>query len=138
MHPPSSPVRRSSRSNKGVTSKFDDYMTGDELDISNLSTPCSLCHAPSRTQQHAPYYIQSMARSSQLPTPQPTAQGPIQSYHYQPYQPYQYQPYAPCDQYTQQCNPQPMGPVTAPAENRVFVSDGSSWKEYNLENVFSG
>ena len=37
MHPQSSPVRRSSRSNKGVTSKFDDYMTGDELDISNLS-----------------------------------------------------------------------------------------------------
>ena len=24
-----------------------------------------------------------------------------------------------------------------PAENRVFVSDGYSWKEYNLEKVFS-
>ena len=71
MHPQSSPVRRSSRSNKGVTSKFDDYMTGDELDISNLSTPCSLCHAPVRTQQPAPFYVQSMACSSQLPTPQP-------------------------------------------------------------------
>ena len=37
MHPQSSPVRRSSRSNLGITSKFDNYMTGDELDISNLS-----------------------------------------------------------------------------------------------------
>ena len=143
MHPPSSPVRRSSRSNKGVTSKFDDYMTGDGLDISKLSTPCSLCHAPVRTQQPAPFYVQSMACSSQLPTPQPgPAQDPNQSYQYQPYQSYQYQPYqpcnAPCDQYTQECNPQPMGPMISPAENKVFVSDGFSWKEYNLENVFSG
>ena len=84
-----------------------------------------------------------MACSSQLPKPQPgPAQCPVQSYQYQPYQPYQYQPYttytAPCDQYTQQCNPQNMAPVISPAENRVFVSDGFSWNEYNLENVFSG
>ena len=71
MHPPSSPVRRSSRSNKGVTSKFNDYMTGDELDISNLSTPCSQCRAPVSTQQPASFYVQSMACSSQQPTPQP-------------------------------------------------------------------
>ena len=119
MHPPSSPVRRSSRSNKGVTSKFNDYMTGDE--------------------QLNPYYVQSMACSSQLPTP---AQGLAQSYQHPAYQPYQYQPYLPynahCDQYNQQCNPQNMGPVISPAENRVFVSDGFSWNEYNLENVFSG
>ena len=69
-------------------------------------------------------------------------QGPIQSYQYQPNQSYQYQHYqpcnAPCDQYTQQCNPQPMGPIISSAENRAFVSDGFSWKEYNLEKVFSG
>ena len=114
-------------------------MTGDELDISTLSTPCSMCHAPVRTQQLAPYYVQSMACSSQLPTP---AQGLAQSYQYPAYQPYQYQPYLPynahCDQFNQQCNPQNMGPVISPAENRVFVSDGFSWNEYNLENVFSG
>ena len=87
-----------------------------------------------------------MACSSQLPTSQPgPALSPVQSYQYQPYQPYQpyqYQPYNPytahCDQYTQQCNPQPIGPVISPAENRVSVTDGYSWKEYNLENVFSG
>jgi hypothetical protein len=139
MHPPSSPVRRSSRSTRGVTSKFSDYMTGDELDISTLSTPCSMCHAPVRTQQLAPYYVQSMACGSQLPTP---AQGLAQSYQYPAYQPYQYQPYLPfnahCDQFNQQCNPQSMGPVISPTENTVFVSDGFSWNEYNLENVFSG
>ena len=124
MHPLSSLVCRSSRSNKGVTSKFEDYITGDKFDILNLSTPCSLCHSPVRTQQPAPYYIQSMACNSQLPTPQPSpAQGPFQSYKYQPYQPCN----TPCDQYTQQCNPQPMRPVISPAENRVFVTDGFSW-----------
>ena len=134
MHPPSSPVRRSSRSNKGVTSKFDDYMTGDELDISNLSTSCSQCYAHVRTQQNAPNYIQYMASSSQLPTPQPTAQ----SYQYQPYHPYQH--------YTTQNMAPVLSPdknrvfvsgLNDPAENRVFVSDGYSWKEYNLEKVFS-
>ena len=94
-------------------------MTGDELDIFNLSAPCSRYHAYVNTQQPAPYYVQSMACSSQLPISKPgPAQSPVQSYQptskpgpVQSYQPYQYQPYNPytahCDQYTQQCNPQP-------------------------------
>ena len=148
MHPPSSPVRRSSRSNKGVTSKFNDYTTGDELDISTLSMPCSNCHTPARTQQLNPYYVQSLACSSQLPTPDhgltQSYQYPVaQSYQYPAYQSYQYPAYLPynnnhCDQYNQQCNPQNMGPVISSVESRVFLTDGFSWSEYNLENVISG
>ena len=190
MQLPSSPARRSSRRNKSVNSKFDIYMTGDELEIPNQSgqhyakqsytghsqQPASYSDLARHSQQPAPYsalpqlsqqyalhsynghpeqpvsfsaqslscrqytqqpasyYIQSMACGSQLPTPQPgPAQGSIKSYQHQPYP-----CNAPCDQYNQQCNPQNMGPVISPAENRVFVTDGFSWNEYNLENVFSG
>ena len=174
-----------------VNSEFDNYMTGDELEISNQSSqhyamqsytghsqqpasysdlarhsqqPVPYSALPQLSQQYAlqsytghselpvsfpaqslscmqyiqqsaPYYIQSMACNSQLPTPQP---GPAQDLN----QCYQHQPYqlcnAPCDQYNQQCNPQNMPRVISPSENRVCMSDGFCWKEYNLEKIFSG
>ena len=51
------------------------------------------------------------------------------------YPPYSYNPYN--AQYNQQYDAQHMAQVISHDENRVFVSDGHSWKEYNLEKVSS-
>ena len=63
MQPQSSPVSRSSRSNTSVSSKFDNYMTDDELEISDQSS-----------QQHA---LQSYTGKSEQPV-SPSAQSCMQ------------------------------------------------------------
>ena len=51
---------------------------------------------------------------------------------------YPYYPYpTPISQYNQQYAAQHMVQVVSSDDNRVFVSDGNSWKEYNLEKVSS-
>ena len=117
-----------------MTSRFNDYMTGEEFDVSSLHTPWGQFNGPDQgvsPQQLAPSHVQCM--SDYMPQPSPI------------HDPYPYHPNYPCppyhaytDQYVQQCTTQHMAPMLSPAENRVLVSDGSSWRVYDLENVFSG
>ena len=139
MHPTSGPVRRSSRSNKGVTSKFNDYTPGDEFDVSSLHTECDSCNSTAQGVSHlqpAPYYVQSITGTGQLPAPHHSPAQVLNPYNqYHPYQHYTTQNMAPV--LSPDKNRVFVSGLNDPAENRVFVSDGYSWKEYNLEKVFS-
>ena len=127
MHPTSSPVRRSSRSTRGVTSRFSDYTPGAEFDVSSLSPPCdqyfSYAQAMRHHQQPVCHAVQSLSGTDQQYAPYP-------AYPHNPFNAY-------IAQYHQQYDAQHMAQMVSHDENRVFVSDGHSWKEYNLEKVFS-
>ena len=137
LHQTSSPPHSSCTSNKGVINRFHDYMNGDESDDSGLSVSydlcngcepalCSLCilyngsHATQplsgTSQQYAPQFHPSLV--------------PFSTYPNSPYP-------ANNKQYNQQFTTQHMTQVISNDDNSVFVSDGFSWKEYNLEKVFS-
>ena len=126
-----------SRSTRGVTSRFSDYTPGAEFDVSSLSTPCEQYLGCAQvmgslpTQYPVSHAVQSLSGTSQQYAPQPhLTLLPYPSYSYNPYHAY-------IDQYNQQYDAQHMAQVISPDENRVFVSDGRSRKEYNLEKVFS-
>ena len=54
------------------------------------------------------------------------------------YPAYDYHPYrAYVSQYHQQYATQPMVQMISQDENKALVSDGNSWKEYDLEKIFS-
>ena len=137
MHPMSSPVRRSSRSTRGVTSKFSDYTPGAEFDVSSLYTPCAQYNGGGQimgsmlTEQPVPHAVQSLSGTSQQ-------YAQLSHSTLIPYPPYSPNPYhAYIDQYNQLHATQHMAQMISHDENRVLVSDGHSWKEYNLEKVFS-
>ena len=136
MRPTSSPVRRSSRSTRGVTSRFNDYTPGAEFDVPNLYIPCDQYHGGAQimgsllTQQPVPHTVLSLSGTSQQYAQQ---SHPIRV----PYPPYSHNPYpANISQYNQQNTTQHMTQVISPDDNSVFVSDGSSWKKVNLEKIF--
>ena len=112
-----------------------DYMTGAELDGHSLSTPCDQDSSHDQRvslQQPTQCYAQSC--TNELYAQQRlTNQVPYQHYQYQPNQPYN--TYS--AQYAQLYATQHTAPSVTHDENIVCVSDGLSWKEYNLENVFS-
>ena len=138
MHLTSSPVHRSGKSIKGVTSRFSDNMPGVELDESSLATPCDwyLGYDPVlrslHTQHPVSHPVQPMSGASQQYAPQPqTTPFPFSTYSFTPYPAY-------INQYNnQQYATQHMTKVISPDDTAVFVSYGQSWKEYNLEKVFS-
>ena len=118
-----------------MTSRFrdDDYMPGDVFDDSGLSMSfdqhpgCdpvlgSLCAPQTGSHSVQPLPIASMQYAPQ-PHPNPD---PL---------PYPY--LANINQYNQQYTTQHMTQVISPDENSVFVSDGLSWKQVNLEKIFS-
>ena len=139
MYPASSPARRSSCSNKGVTSKYRDY------DLSTLQTCETKCDSSAQTENartdtqplYRPYqalvglsnkYAESFAYQ---PNPNKTYTDTVPQYaSYQPYSGFS-------DNFVQQCTSQPSANVYPAAENKVFVMEGVSWKEYDVENVFS-
>ena len=133
MHLTRSPVRKPSRCNTGVTGMFNAYMSGDEFGVPSLYTPCDRYSSSVQvvsSQQHTPYHVHPMSCTSQGPAPQSSPMdlpGPYNQ-HY-PYQLYD----ALIDHYVQQCTTQHMTPVLSPDKNSVFVSDGISWNEVNLE-----
>jgi hypothetical protein len=130
MPPMSSPVSRSSRSTN-------DYTPGEEFDVSSLSTPCDQYLGGAQvmgsmlTQQTLFNALQSMSGTSQ----QYAQQSHSALVLYPSYPPNPYHAYI--DQYNQLYATQHMAQMISPDENSVFVSDGHSWKEYNLEKVFS-
>ena len=72
-----------------------------------------------------------MSGTDQQYAPQPnTTMVPYPAYSHHPFNAY-------IAQYHQQYDAQHMAQMVSHDENRVFVSDGHSWKEYNLEKVFS-
>ena len=136
MHPTSSPVRRSSRSTRGVTSRFNDYTPGAEFDVPNLYIPYDQYHGGAQimgsllTQQPVPHTVQSLSGTSQQYAQQSHST-------LVPYPPYSPNPYpANISQYNQQNTAQHMTQVISPDDNSVLVSDGSSWKKVNLEKIF--
>ena len=149
--PSPSPVRRSSRSNKGVTSKYDDYETGKEFDASCM-----------HSMRGHPYQRPVSAISAQYPTVNLSGYDvPCPAYHdYQPNQIYGVQAnhyeqhnlasvnmISTNEQALQQMYSGPAVPynypniaplrVFSPEQNKVFVFDGNMWNEFNLEKVFS-
>ena len=70
MNPTSSPIRRSSRSSRGVTSRFNDYTPGAEFDDPSLYTPRDQYHVGAQimgsmlTQQPVPHAVQSLSGTS--------------------------------------------------------------------------
>ena len=138
MHPMSSPVRRSSRSTRGVTSRFNDYTPGAEFDVSSLysNTPCAQYNGGAQimgsmlTQQPVPHTVQSLSGTSQ----QYAQQSHSTLVPYPPYSPNPYPAYI--SQYNQQNTVHHMTQVISPDDNSVLVSDGSSWKKVNLEKIF--
>ena len=130
MHPTPSPVRRSSRSNKGVTRRYDDYETGHEFDASCTHSlrghpdqrPFSAMSTPYQRPAHAAYpTVQLSGYDVPCPTYNDHTLNQIYSGPPTPY-------YTP--------NTLPFK-VFSPEQNKVFVFDGSLWNEFDLENVFS-
>ena len=143
MHPTPSPVRRSSRSNKGVTRKYDDYETGQEFDamcthslrghpyqrpapvayptvaLSGYDVPC-----PTLDQLNQIHSARTDHRHTLYEAPSPYLDHQLNQIHSGPTTPY----------YTPITTP---FKVFSPEQNKVFVFDGSMWNEFDLENVFS-
>ena len=90
---------------------------------SSISVPCEQCYddAPALNTLCTPYTMPGAV----LP-PYPTC--PCISYNPYP---------VPTSQYDQQSATQHMIQALPPEENKVFVSDGYSWTEFNLEKIFS-
>ena len=138
MHLTSSPVHMSGTSIKYVTSRFSDNMPRVEFDESILATPCDRFLVYDHvlrslhTQHPVSHAVQPMSGTSQQYAPQPhPTPVPFSTYPFNPYPAY-------INQYNnQQYATQHMTKVISPDDTAVFVSDGQSWKEYNLEKVFS-
>ena len=120
-----------------MTSRFNDYTPGAEFDVSSLYTPCAQYNGGGQimgsmlTQQPVPHAVQSLSGTSQQ-------YAQLSHSTLIPYPPYSPNPYhAYIDQYNQLHATQHMAQMISHDENRVLVSDGHSWKEYNLEKVFS-
>jgi hypothetical protein len=141
MHPMSSPVRRSSRSIRGVTSRFNDYTPSAEFDDPSLYTPCDQYHVgaqimgPMLIQQPVPHTVQPLSGTSQQYAQQchNTLVPTFPTHPCITCNPYP----TPTSPYDQQNATQHMIQATSSDENKVFVSDGYSWKEFNLEKIFS-
>ena len=137
MHPASSPACRSSRSTRVVTSRFNDYTPSAEFDVSSLPTSCDQYLGGAQvmgamlTQQPVSHAVQSLSGTSQQYARQ--SHSALVPYHSNSPNPY----HAYIDQYSQLYASQHMTQIISPDENSVFVPDGHSWKEYNLEKVFS-
>ena len=153
MHPTPSPVRRSSRSNKGVTRKYDDYETGQEFDamcthslrghpyqrhFSAMSAPCQRpapvayptvalsgydVPCPTYDQLNHIHGAQTDHRHTLNEAPSPYHDHQLNQIYSGPATPY----YTPIT---------PPFKVFSPEQNKVFVFDGSMWNEFDLENVF--
>ena len=138
LHQTSSPPHSSCTSNKGVINRFHDYMNGDESDDSGLSVSYDLCNGcePALcslcTLYNGSHATQPLSGTSQQYAPQfHPSLVPFSTYPNSPYP-------ANNKQYNQQqFTTQHMTQVISNDDNSVFVSDGFSWKEYNLEKVFS-
>ena len=90
----------------------------------------TLSYAPCIPSSQCPtLYSPSQALASS--TPYSLTPVPFSTYPFNPYPAY-------ITQYNnQQYATQHMTKVISPDDTAVFVSDGQSWKEYNLEKVFS-
>ena len=141
MHPTPSPVRRSNRSNKGTTRKYDDYETGERFDA-----------ACTNSLQSNPYQYQAVAyptiNLSGYNVPCPTYDQLYQirnMQHHQPHTEYDASSFAHNHMlnqiYSEEVHqrdyhqPEPYR-VFSPVLNKVFVFDGRVWNEFSLENVF--
>ena len=109
MHPADSPVPWPSRVTKGATISIPVPHTQRHTDAHALNTLCTPCTLPSAV----------------LP--------PYPTYPCIPCNPYP----TPTSLYDQQNATQHMIQAVNSDENKVFVSDGCSWKEFNLEKIFS-
>ena len=135
MYPTPGPVRRSSRSTKGVTSRYEDYVTGKEFDAASMSPPHGQYSAPARCWQYQ-YPATPMYSQQQPPAKYPTVNlcgydVPCPTYDHTLNQIYgeqasQYNYYQP-----------PPCKVFHPDLNKVFVFDGEVWDEFSLETVAS-
>ena len=109
MHPEDSPVPWPSRVAKSATSSLSVPCAKRHDDVPALNTLCTPCTLPSAVLPTFPTY----PCISCNPYPTPTSP------------------------YDQQNATQHMIQAASSDENKVFVSDGYSWKEFNLEKIFS-
>ena len=108
-HQADSPVPWPSGVPKGATSSIFVPRAQHHVDVPALDTLCTPCTLPSAVLRHPPTY-------PCIPcNPYPTPTSP----------------------YDQQNATQHMIQAASSDENKVFVSDGYSWKEFNLEKIFS-
>ena len=109
MHPADSPVPWPSRVTKGASSSLPVQCAQRHVDATALNTLCTPCTLP----------------SAALP--------PYPTYPCIPCNPYP----TPTSPYDQQNATKHMIQAVSSDENKVLVSDGYSWKEFNLEKIFS-
>ena len=127
MWPTGSPAYRYGRVDNGVTSRFNDYTSGAGP---SLPRPCDQYSSHTQcvsSQQPAHSYPRSC--TSQLSAEQSHAN--LVQYPYNQHQPY----HANNNVYIQQYATQHMASEFSNDGNRVCVSDGYSWREYNQEKV---
>ena len=156
--PSPSPVRRSSRSNKGVTRKYDDYETGHEFDASCTHSLrghpdqrlFSAMSAPYQRPAHAAYPTVNLGGYDVLcPAYHDQQLNHIygtQASRHEHHLPASVNVITTTEQAVNQMYGGPAIPYNhpntlpfkmfSPEQNKVFVFDGILWNEFDLEKVF--
>ena len=150
MYPESSTVRRSGRSNKGITSMYRDYnMSRLGTSEYRYDSPAQVEHSmpgiqPLYTHYHALVGFNNQYAQGITHQPNPVKFTPVPQHAcYQPYTGYShmYPSYQPLtgssNNVVQQFTNQPATDVSNIAGNTVFVITGDSWIKYDVENLGS-